>query len=489
MQQELEASVQIGQVLASKYRVDRVLGAGGMGIVVAATHLQLDQLVALKFIRREAMMIPEVVSRFEREARAAVRLKSEHVARIIDVGRLETGSPFIVMEYLEGQDLSGVLEQHGPLSVPVACDFIIQACDAIAEAHNLGIVHRDLKPGNLFLACTSHGQQTIKVLDFGISKNVAVGDPNMTRTQAVMGSPGYMSPEQMRSSKNVDGRTDVWSLGVILYELVAGRVPFQADTFTALCLKVAMDPHPPLPALPSALPPGFEAVVNRALEKNPARRYQSAVEFAQALAPFGTAQSCERAKRLGASPAAVQGSGPHPLVTATPAQSTLHAAAGQFQTRVSAGHSRLRQVALAGVGICAMAGIGIGIGMMREGHGESGTAKNPVADHQPEPEATTPTGATQPKPSAPRPPDIAPAAAETTSTSTASKMTPPTTVDPQREASTAPRVPQATDGGIDARTEPIDTHQDRDTKDARPKDKSNTTSTPFNPFGTAATPE
>ncbi|HEX7839815.1 MAG TPA: serine/threonine-protein kinase, partial [Kofleriaceae bacterium] len=232
MHQQLEAAVRVGEVLAAKYRVDRVLGAGGMGVVVAATHLQLDQVVALKFVRTEALHNPEIVGRFEREARAAVRLKSEHAARIIDVGRLESGSPYIVMEYLEGQDLAQLLEQRRSLPVSIACDYIIQACDAIAEAHSLGIVHRDLKPGNLFLARTSHGQQVIKVLDFGISKTQGpAGDVNMTRTQAMLGSPGYMSPEQMRAAKSVDSRTDIWSLGVILYELVAGRMPFQADTF------------------------------------------------------------------------------------------------------------------------------------------------------------------------------------------------------------------------------------------------------------------
>lgn len=185
----------------------------------------------------------------------------------------------------------------------VASDYIIQACDAIADAHSLGIVHRDLKPGNLFLAKTSHGQQVIKVLDFGISKTQGpAGDLNMTRTQSVMGSPGYMSPEQMRSTKNVDGRTDIWSLGIILYELVAGRTPFQADTFSALCVKIAVDAHPPMLALPTKLPPGFEAVVNRALEKDPGKRYQSAAELAQALAPYAGASARARATAGGREP-------------------------------------------------------------------------------------------------------------------------------------------------------------------------------------------
>jgi serine/threonine-protein kinase len=376
-----DAPVQIGEILAGKYRVDRVLGVGGMGVVVAATHLQLDQLVALKFVRREALRNPEIVSRFEREARAAVRLKSEHVARIIDVGRLESGSPYIVMEYLEGQDLAALLAVRGPLPVPVACDYLIQACDAIAEAHSLGIVHRDLKPGNLFLANTSHGRQVVKVLDFGISKSGGpMGDANMTRTQAVMGSPGYMSPEQMRSTKNVDGRTDVWSLGVILYELVAGRVPFEADTFTALCLKIAMDPLPPLASLPLALPPGFDAVVNRALEKDPGLRLGSAVELAHALAPFAGGEARDRALRLVALTAP---SGSHhsmPTLAATSGVHTLSAATGQRDATVARGGSR--RLVFAGAGVVVAAIVGIALAATRGG--PAGDAARPAAVARPE---------------------------------------------------------------------------------------------------------
>jgi serine/threonine-protein kinase len=298
-----------------------------------------------------------------------VKLKSEHAARIIDVGRLDTGSPYIVMEYLEGQDLAQVLEQQRALPVGTACDYIIQACDAIAEAHSLGIVHRDLKPGNLFLARTSHGQQVIKVLDFGISKTQGpAGDVNMTRTQVVMGSPGYMSPEQMRSTKNVDGRTDVWSLGVILYELVAGRTPFQADTFSGLCVKIAMDPHPPMRALPATLPPGFEAVVNRALEKDPARRHQSAAELAQALAPYAGAAARDRAQRLVAAVPGALPSAAHQVMLG-PNANTLDAASGQARSAARGRSGRSRAQVIAGAGIAAAVAIGVGIGVTRGGGG------------------------------------------------------------------------------------------------------------------------
>lgn len=397
MYQELEAAVRVGEVLAAKYRVDRVLGAGGMGVVVAATHLQLDQVVALKFVHTEAMHNPEIISRFEREARAAVRLKSEHAARIIDVGRLESGSPYIVMEYLEGQDLAQLLEQRRTLPVAVASDYIIQACDAIAEAHSLGIVHRDLKPGNLFLARTSHGQQVIKVLDFGISKTQGpAGDVNMTRTQAVMGSPGYMSPEQMRSTKNVDGRTDIWSLGIILYELVAGRTPFQADTFSALCVKIAVDPHPPMLELPAKLPSGFEAVVNRALEKDPAKRYQSAAQLAEGLAPYAGASARDRAQRLVAASPRVMPSAAHQVMLG-PHANTIEAASGQAVSDPRPRRGRTRVLVIAGAGIAAAAVIGVALGVMRSSGG-GGFSDGAVMDPRAAPRRELLRSAAQPDP-------------------------------------------------------------------------------------------
>ena len=249
---DIDVGVRPGDVLVGKYRVERVLGSGGMGVVVAAHHLQLDEKVALKFLRPEALENAEHVARFDREARAAVKIKSEHVARGIDVGKLESGAPYIVMEYLEGGDLSAMLEKSGPLRFDQAVDFVLQACEAIAQAHALGIVHRDLKPSNLFCIQRPDGQLSIKVLDFGISKTTSTSasgsgsrDMGMTRTTAIIGSPIYMSPEQMKSSKGVDSRTDIWSLGVILYELLTGRVPFEADTVTELAIRVATEPTPP----------------------------------------------------------------------------------------------------------------------------------------------------------------------------------------------------------------------------------------------------
>jgi serine/threonine-protein kinase len=282
------APVREGEVLGGKFRVDKVLGWGGMGVVVAATHLQLDQKVALKFLLPQALGNTELVSRFAREARAAARIKSEHVVRVLDVGNLPDGAPFMVMEYLDGSDLAQTVRRNGALSVAVAVDFMVQACEAIAEAHAAGIVHRDLKPANLFLARGGDGTPVVKVLDFGISKMALGGDDGMTRTTAMMGSPLYMSPEHLQSSRDVDQRTDLWALGIILHEMLAGSVPFSADTMPQLCVKIMNEPPAPIRVVRPDVPVEIENAILRCLERDRSRRFPTAADLALALAPFGS---------------------------------------------------------------------------------------------------------------------------------------------------------------------------------------------------------
>ena len=275
-------SLSEGQILLSKYRVDAVLGIGGMGVVVRATHLQLDERVAIKVLRNDAMD-DEARERFLREARAAGRLRSEHIARVTDVGTLDNGEPYMVMEYLEGTDLASILQRTGRLPPARACEFLLQACVGLAEAHRHGIVHRDLKPANLYVCERSDGTPLLKVLDFGVSKRSSEDDLRLTQAQALLGTPAYMSPEQMRAATSVDARTDLWSLGVILYELLEGRLPFWGDNLIELVLNVSNDPMAPLT---SSTPPGLDRVITRCLAKAPDGRYSTVTALAVDLAQF-----------------------------------------------------------------------------------------------------------------------------------------------------------------------------------------------------------
>ena len=285
------APVSEGEILDGKYRVDRVIGVGGMGVVVAASHVQLQTQVALKFLLPEVLSNPQIVERFVREARAAVRIQSEHVARVSDVGTLSNGAPYMVMEYLEGQDLADVLSKGGPIPVAQTVGYILQACEAIAEAHALGIVHRDLKPANLFLVQRSRREPIIKVLDFGISKTAESESLGLTKTSAIMGSPYYMSPEQMRSARDADTRSDIWALGIILFELLTGVPPFQGNTITEVVVLVTQGNVPPIRELRPDVPAALADVIARCLRRDPGQRYADIVELAKALVPFGPPRS------------------------------------------------------------------------------------------------------------------------------------------------------------------------------------------------------
>ncbi len=295
--------VEVGDVIHGKYRIERVIGEGGMGLVVAAKHLTLDRSVALKLLNQKSRESHEALERFTREARAAARIQSEHVGRVLDVDTLPTGAPFIVMELLEGHDLAEEVRLHKRVEPERAVGFLLQACEAIAEAHASGIVHRDLKPANLFLAKVSTGNVSVKVLDFGISK-ITRREPSasttdekaLTSADAMLGSPLYMSPEQMKASTEVDARTDIWSLGVILYELLTGRSPFDANTVPMICAAVLSQTPPPLDV--PGVPEGLERVIRRCLEKDAEKRFRDIAHLVRALTPFAPEQAKITTERI-----------------------------------------------------------------------------------------------------------------------------------------------------------------------------------------------
>jgi len=286
-----------GSVIAGKFRIDRTLAEGAMAVVVVATHLHLEQPVALKFLRGNISSDWDALARFTREAQAAAQLKSEHVARVLDVGMTDDGTPYIVMEYLEGHSLADQVETHGVLDVASAVEYAIQTCEGLAEAHARGIVHRDIKPENLFLVERAPGWGTIKILDFGISK-VAFAEGSNVSTGIIMGSPCYMSPEQLRSTATVDHRSDIWSLGATLHELLAGAHAFDpSQTLPALVAAILEAPAPPLRQLRPEVPEELAAIVAGCLTKERDQRFQSAAELAMALLPFAPSRARVPAER------------------------------------------------------------------------------------------------------------------------------------------------------------------------------------------------
>jgi serine/threonine protein kinase len=280
-----------GDQIAGKYRVEKMIGAGGMGCVLAAEHVLLRTRVAIKLLLPQAAALPGATERFLREAQAAAALRGEHVARVVDVGTTESGAPFLVMEYLVGQDLRKVIRERAPLSVEEAVGYLLQACEAILEAHALGILHRDIKPANLFVTSRPNGTPLVKVLDFGLAKVLAPAqsdapEETLTQTGQVIGSPHYMPPEQFRSLRNADVRSDIWALGVVLYELLTGKRPFVGEGMAGVMASVIADDPAPASSLRPALPPALDALLMRCLEKPPERRPQWVTELIAALEPF-----------------------------------------------------------------------------------------------------------------------------------------------------------------------------------------------------------
>jgi serine/threonine-protein kinase len=291
--------VRPGDLIADKYRVERTLGEGGMGVVMAAHDEVLERRVAIKFLQPRLVGTEVAVQRFLREARAATRITSEHVARLLEIGKLPNGIPYFVMEHLQGRDLRALLREDGPLEPSVAVDYVLQALEAVAEGHLKGIVHRDLKPGNLFLSARADGSPLIKVLDFGIAKRLesyADGAESLTSTEDVrLGSPAYMPPEQLQDAREVDTRSDLWSLGATLYELICGKPPFVASDYLELVSRILSAPPTPITQeLPSAL----RDAIMRCLEKDRQLRFANAAELAEALAPWGGHDARTSASRV-----------------------------------------------------------------------------------------------------------------------------------------------------------------------------------------------
>jgi eukaryotic-like serine/threonine-protein kinase len=284
---ELDEPVVAGTLLGGRYVVGEILAEGGMGVVCLGRHIELGHLVAIKFLRRDICDRPSIVQRFLNEAKAAASLRSDHAVRVLDVGQLDNGRPYLVMEHLAGEDLDRLVERVGPLDADIAIDYVLEACTALAEAHAKGIVHRDIKPENLFLADAGAGHKTVKVVDFGLAKRIASAfEVGLTGPRESMGSPGYMSPEQITLPQEVDARTDIWSAGVTLYRLLTGSLPFEGDTVTEIYAHVLNSEPRPIYAVRRGLDRELDSIVRRCLEKDVERRYQSVVELSKALISY-----------------------------------------------------------------------------------------------------------------------------------------------------------------------------------------------------------
>lgn len=276
----------IGDVIDNKYRIIRVIGEGGMGTVYEGENTRIHRRVAIKLLRTGFAATSDAVQRFEREAQAAGRIGSQHIVEVLDLGVLPDGERYMVMEFLEGEALSDrIAASGGGLSPQVTASLAIQLLEGLRAAHAVGIVHRDLKPENVFVITDKRGRTDfVKIVDFGISKFNTLGNEfSMTRTGAVMGTPYYLSPEQAKGERHVDHRSDLYAVGVIMWEACAGRVPFEAETFNELLFKIVLEPQPPLTQVVPAIDPDFAAIVHKAMARDPVARFQSAEEMQTAL--------------------------------------------------------------------------------------------------------------------------------------------------------------------------------------------------------------
>jgi serine/threonine protein kinase len=450
-----------GDRVAGKYVVEAQCGRGGLAVILSAVHAELDRRVALKILLPEWASDAEMVERFLREGRTSTRIQSEHVVGVFDVGTLEGGAPYLVLEYLEGSNLEDVVAKWGPIAIPTAVDWVLQAAEAIAEAHELGIVHRDLKPANLFLTRRADGSACIKVIDFGLSKltnpRLRIGSKNTLPTD-VMGSPHYMAPEQLRAACDADERSDIWALGAVLHELVAGQPPFGGQSVPEICATVLTQPPVRISAVRSNVPQGLERAVLRCLEKNPDARYSTVLELAVAIAPYGTplAQaSLERIGRMAERPTTAAGVRedeitllpPLPDDYATRVSWPNDDSSNDFMRRIPQGTAPSARVVLGSLFMLAGLGAAILMFMYDSVHADDGrhagaAAMQPVRA-QPPRTATAETGAPL-QPATPAPPAPPPPTATLVEAATATPGHALPDPAPRPRATTPPRTPDRT---------------------------------------------
>jgi serine/threonine protein kinase len=401
-----------GAIIAGKYLIEERIAQGGIGVIVAARHLALQKRVAIKYLRPEVLGDEALAERFEREARLAAGIHSEHVVRIHDVGTLEDAGPYMVMEYLVGNDLSRSI-QKGALPIARAVDYVLQTCDALAEAHALGIVHRDIKPENLFLAKRPSNTPILKVLDFGIAKAVPKrGDggqwARQTSNNERLGTPLYMSPEQLQSTAGVDARTDIWALGVVLHELLTASMPFLGQDIPQLCASILVAAPARLTVSRPGSHPALEAVILKCLEKDPEQRFRNVAELAQELLPFGPPNAAARIERIktvvrdgGASirPPRLTAKSRSPDLMSIPqlghSNSTPDSAVGIAVTIPGIRRVALPRMALVAAAAVAIIGAVVGLASIHQEAGPAAAAARgpapwsaPVAEPSPAPSAT-----------------------------------------------------------------------------------------------------
>jgi serine/threonine-protein kinase len=352
----LSAAERAGQLLDRKYRIVRLLGEGGMGSVYEARHELIGRRVAIKFLHPALTLHSEMLMRFRREAQAAGKLESENIAAVTDFGESEDGAPYIVMEFLAGEDLSRLLQRSGPLPVSRVVDLLLQACRGLAAAHDQGIVHRDLKPENLFVVRHGDGSDLIKVLDFGIAKLQLPDAASSTRTGATMGTPYYMPREQARGQKDLDARADVYALGVIMYELLSGQKPFLGDGYNEILFRILTTIAPPLGTLRPDLPPELVALVEHAMAPEPAERISSVRELSAGLCRLVPPRDSQPAVGAPVRVAFDPSTSPAPGMTATGGRITVPGASATVPSpSPSASRSPWLSIAL----VLSLVGIGV----------------------------------------------------------------------------------------------------------------------------------